>query len=420
MNNVAYRYRLSIWLLINLVWVSHLHAQESDLLQGQVSLLSLDQELHARSQLGGLTVDRLGYIYVANFHDAVWKVSPKGEVKLLTDGLYGASGNAIDAKGNLYQANFFAHSIVKIDRFGNISNFLEQGLDGPVGLIFDVHKNLYVCNFNQNNILKISPEKHISIFAEGPHFNGPNGITIDKEGCLYVVNFNDNQIIKLSPEGEPSVFADVPGTDGNAHITFYNDRLFVTKIKSNQVFQLNKTGSVKLLAGTGQTGLTEGNALEVLFSAPNGIGVDTQTGDLYVNNVNGQWTSQQPSTIEISKIELQTLPRMLSHYLDQQDTEQAKKLFKTYLEDPFHAGEDVGPAIGSLGWQYMAKRNVTGALTLFHLLESAYPDRWQSFFFLGDVYKIIGQLDRAKSYYQQALKIQPQNQILVERLKALE
>lgn len=392
-------------------------AQSSASLSDEVSILKLDQPLVSSSQLGGVTVDRLGFVYVSNFREAVWQISPAGEVKLLTDGLYGASGNTIDAKGNLFQANFLSHSLVKIDRFGEVSTYMEKGFNGPVGLVFDQAQNLYVCNFNENNILKISPDKQMSVFASGALFNGPNGITIDAAGNLYVVNFNNNDVVQIDSSGKATVFATIAGVDGNAHIVAYNDNFYVTKIKSNRVYQLNKAGKVKLLGGTGQSVITEGPALEASFAAPNGIGVDAQTGILYVNNVKGQWGSRQASTIEISKIKLLTLSQLLSHHLDKNEMEAAKKSFQEYRNDPFHAAEDVAAALVGLGWQYMTRRNVPASLLLFTLNSETYPDRWQSFFNLGEVYKIIGQAAQAKTFYEKALEKSPGNKRILERLK---
>lgn len=407
---------LSIGLLM--LFGQILSAQEKAILTDQVSVLATDLPLTARSQLGGVTVDRLGFVYVANFHDAVWKISPKGETKLLTDGLYGSSGNAIDGQGNLFQANFFSHTIVRIDRFGHISSFIEEGLSGPVGLVFDSDQNLYICNFNQNNILKVSSDKQMSVFASGAHFNGPNGITIDPEGNLYVANFNSNDVIKVTPSGESSVFATLPGVDGTAHAVYFNDRLFVTKIKSNRVYQINKAGEARLLAGNGKTAIKGGPALEASFSAPNGIGVDNLSGELYINNVKGQWSSRKASTIAVSKVKLLTITEILSHYLDQNDPEGAQKAYQAYRADPFTAEEDIALAVGNLGWQYMSQRNVQAALTLFTLNSEGYSDRWQPFFNLGEVYKIIGQTDKAKTYYEKALSNSPANKRILARLKS--
>ena|SRR2546428_2438194 len=56
-------------------------------------------------QVGGVTIDLVGNIYVADFGDLVWKITPEGERQVFASGLYGASGNAIDNEGNLLQSN---------------------------------------------------------------------------------------------------------------------------------------------------------------------------------------------------------------------------------------------------------------------------------------------------------------------------
>ena len=66
--------------------------------------------------VGGVAVDRSGAVYVADFGETVWKIMPDGRSKVFATGLYGASGNAIDAQGNLLQANFYGNYLSKIDR----------------------------------------------------------------------------------------------------------------------------------------------------------------------------------------------------------------------------------------------------------------------------------------------------------------
>jgi hypothetical protein len=83
---------------------------------------------------GGVTVDALGNIYVADFGEIVWKITPEGKRDVFASGLYGASGNAIDHEGNLLQSNFYGDSITKIDRKGQAQPFATSGLSGPVGI----------------------------------------------------------------------------------------------------------------------------------------------------------------------------------------------------------------------------------------------------------------------------------------------
>ena len=173
----------------------------------RVGTLELDRELDARGNLGGMTIDRLGFLYVANFRDAVWRISPDGEVTELTRSLYGASGNAVDRRGDLYQANFFANTITRIARTGEVSLFAD-GLEGPVGLAFDAAGTLYVCNCSGNTLSRVTLEGEVEPFAKSDLFACPNGIVAGDDGNLYVTNFNNLDVLRVSPAGEVERFVD--------------------------------------------------------------------------------------------------------------------------------------------------------------------------------------------------------------------
>src|SRR5436190_22246017 len=79
-------------------------------------------------RVGGVTIDLIGNIYVADFGDIVWKVTPEGERHEFASGFYGACGNAIDSEGNLLQSNFYGNSITKINRKGEPKLFITSGL----------------------------------------------------------------------------------------------------------------------------------------------------------------------------------------------------------------------------------------------------------------------------------------------------
>ena len=171
--------RLSLLIIGTLLLSGGSFAQNSPILADTMLTLKLSKPLHAYGRLGGMCTDKLGFIYVANFRDAVWRVSTDGEVKLLTDGLYGSSGNVVDGEGNLLQANFFGNTISKITREGEVSTYLSTELNGPVGMVFDESQNLYVCNCSNNRILKVTPDKKVSTFASGDAFQCPNSIALE-------------------------------------------------------------------------------------------------------------------------------------------------------------------------------------------------------------------------------------------------
>src|SRR5205814_4223957 len=126
--------------------------------------------------VGGVTIDALGNIYVADFGETVWKITPEGERHVFASGLYGASGNAIDNEGNLLQSNFYGDSITKIDRKGQAKPFV-SGLSGPVGITINKPTgDVYVANCRGNSIARITSDNTVSIFAKSDLFKCPNGL----------------------------------------------------------------------------------------------------------------------------------------------------------------------------------------------------------------------------------------------------
>src|SRR5437016_14603894 len=73
---------------------------------GQAAIRSLTDVIEGH-QVGGVTIDLVGDIYIADFGDVVWRITPEGERHEFASGFYGASGNAIDNEGNLLQSNFY-------------------------------------------------------------------------------------------------------------------------------------------------------------------------------------------------------------------------------------------------------------------------------------------------------------------------
>ena len=149
---------------------------------------------------GGVTTDLVGDIYVADFGDFVWKITPEGERHVFASGLYGASGNAIDNEGNLLQSNCYGNSITRIDRKGQTTPFVISGPSGPVGVAVNRQTgDIYVANCSGNSIARIARDGTVSPFAKSDLLRCPNGIAFDREGNLYVVNYRDNRMLKIDP-----------------------------------------------------------------------------------------------------------------------------------------------------------------------------------------------------------------------------
>ena len=131
----------------------------------------------------------------------LWKITPEGNVEELSRSLYGSSGIAVDRVGDIFQSNFYANTITRITRTGEISTYADTGLSGPVGIVVDDNDNLFACNCSDNSITKITPDRIVKTFASGELFNCPNGITSDGRGNLFVVNFGNDHIVRITPDG---------------------------------------------------------------------------------------------------------------------------------------------------------------------------------------------------------------------------
>ncbi len=239
---------------------------------------------------GGIEIDAQGNVYVGDMGPApdrtgttVYKITPQGEVGVFATGFLGASGNALDAKGNFFQSNLRRHSISKVTPSGEIRTFVE-GVIAPVGIAIDEEDNLYVANCGNNTIQKVTATGESSLYAASELFNCPNGITLGPKGDVYVANFRDGRVLKVLPDGSVSIVADVPG-GSNGHIIYGNGTFYVAARSAHQIYTMSPSGTLALLAGTGERGHQDGAAFEATFSLPNDLVLGPSGKVLYLNEV---------------------------------------------------------------------------------------------------------------------------------------
>lgn len=257
---------------------------------------------------GGLTVDKEGFIYVANFGDfindangeEVSRVDPgTGEVTVFATGLIGPSGNVFAENGDLYQANIAGNTISKITPEGEVSLFASRSLGSPVGVTFDADGNLYACNCGFGTISKYEPDGTSSRFVVNALLKCPNGLTIDEQGNLYAANFNNGDVIKITPDGSPEVLATLPG-DNNAHLVYHDGVIYVLGRRDNRLYRLSLEGEVTVIAGTGESGNEDGSGEEASFYIPNGIGISPDGSKIYViSRVFGEGPPLNPVLVRV-------------------------------------------------------------------------------------------------------------------------
>jgi sugar lactone lactonase YvrE len=381
-----------------------------------VKVLTLAPELDGA--VGGVAVDALGYVYVADFGEKVWKVDPFGKVEVLAHSMYGASGNAIDQDGNLLQSSFYGNFISRITRDGTVTTFA-SGLSGPVGVTVAPDGTVFACNCRSNVISRISPKGELADFAKGDLFNCPNGITMDGDGNVYVVNFNDGRMMKITPEGKASVFATIPG-GGNGHVVFVGPELYVTGFRSNRIYRVSDKGEVTPIAGDGRFGEKDGTGLETQFSSPNGIAYDRVRDVLYTNDhlvpfpVRFQFST--PATSTLRKIVFPSLYETAAAAFEESRDEGKRAILAYQKSRPARVNQ---LTINGLGYQFLQAGKTTEAIAVFEVATGLFPGDFNLWDSLGEAHKAAGNRDEAIRHYRKSLELNPANANAKAMLKEL-
>jgi DNA-binding beta-propeller fold protein YncE len=366
--------------------------------------------------VGGIAVDSLGYVYVADFRNAVWRISPDGTLTKHADGLYGASGNAIGPRGDLFQASFFGHFVSRISRTGEVEIWADEGLSGPVGIAAAPDGSLFVVNCSANTVSKIGPDRQVTAFAKHVLMSCPNGITFDDHGDLFVVSFNSTMILKITPDGTVSEFADIPGAGGNGHITFARGAFFVTKLRDNQVFRVQRDGEVTLLAGTGEAGTDDGAALEATFTSPNGIAAGQGGNDLWINDrTSGQGLGRGVSVVSMRRIRLVSLADVLNGLPLDAGVEAVRAAHAAYHES--HEGEDSSATAVRLGYAWLTAGRISEAVELFSLNAAMFDTDANALFHFGEAFRYTGRPVQAAEQYRKVLALDPDHANAAARLR---
>lgn len=371
--------------------------------------------------VGGVSIDQLGYVYIGDFHEHVWRLDPvSNQITSYFSGLYGASGNTFDRNGNLYHANFYGDSISRIARSGEVTTVLSEGLGGPVGIVFDADNNLLICNCSDQTIGKLTPDGKLSVFAKSDHFSCPNGITKNDQGDFFVVSFSSPKIIRITPDGEVSVFANTGG-NGVGHIVFLRGVFFATSFIDNKIYRITGQGKVSLFSGTGERSVKDGVVEEAAFSNPNGIAADPTGRFLYINDYIGDESASgiAMSPFSVRRIELPRLHKIVAYELDNRSSDAAITAYESYRNDPANRGENTEAEINSLGWTYLLKNQYEKAVFIFELNATSYAESWSAFSSLGAAYLRYGKDKPAIKALRRSLELNPDNTRAAARLKKL-
>ena len=228
-------------------------------------------------------------------------------------------GVAVDGAGVVYVADSSNNRIRKIAVDGTVSTLAGSGASGsaddsgtnatfnaPAGVATDASGNVYVTDSSNFKVRVISPTGAVKTLAGSGSAGSSDGLvseasfgflgdlTLDSSGNIYVADWGNSMIRKITPEGMVTTIAgtgNTGSTDGPvSSATFYAPRgiaidtagnLYVADSGNNKVRKIDTKGDVSTLAGSGVSTFADGLGVAASFANPYSVAVDTH-GNVFV------------------------------------------------------------------------------------------------------------------------------------------
>lgn len=281
----------------------------------------------------GIATDGDDLFIADTFNHLIRKITPEGMVTTLAGSgiagsdngsgsnasFYRPSGIAVDSGGNLFVAEVDNHLIRKVTPGGEVSLFAGNGEAGdadgkgsaarfnhPYKLAFGPSGNLFVTEFGNRKIRSITPEGVVSTYAGNgkrgrrdssrlrASFEKPSGIAVGRDGTVYVADRNSHTIRKIAPDGQVSTIAgsgQSGSSDGKGPAAGFSQPnglaigpdgyLYVADTGNNKIRVITPQGVVKSVAGSGESGSRDGYGETARFYGPRDLVFDG-SGTLYV------------------------------------------------------------------------------------------------------------------------------------------
>jgi DNA-binding beta-propeller fold protein YncE len=172
--------------------------------------------------------------------------------------------------------------------------------------------DLYIADSENNEIERVTPGGVLSIVAgtgsaglptPGPatrsRLSYPDGVAVDPDtGDLYIADSLNSRIEQVTPGGILSIIAgdgghgpSKPGPATHSDLGFPGEvavepstgDLYIADPGNSEIEQVTPGGILSIIAGTGLQGKpTPGEATKSRLTAPEGVAVNSSTGDLYI------------------------------------------------------------------------------------------------------------------------------------------
>jgi len=195
----------------------------------------------------------------------------------------------VDSAGTVYVSDFKNNTIRKIAN-GTVSTLPSAQLNEPIGVAVDSVGNVYVADASNNIIRKITPSGTMSTLAVG--FKYPTGVAIDSAGLLYVADSGNHAIRTVTSSGVVNTLAG--GSNGNQDgwgssasfnypygVAVTSSGIVYVADRSNNMIRRIENGYVMTIAGSNNSGSSDGTGASASFSNPESVAVDS-AGIVYV------------------------------------------------------------------------------------------------------------------------------------------
>ncbi len=200
--------------------------------------------------------------------DSVIEVESQ-KVRVFATGFKGADGITIDYAGNMYVGNRKSNVISKVNKEGEVQDFVALQCSELLCMTADNENNIYAAG--KDKVFKITSQGNVTVLAED--FTCADDLRLDQKGNLYITDSFENRVYKLTPDLHKSIFIDSDISQETlgigwhiTGITFDNEfkSLYIAKMKEGKIlrYPINDDG----IAGNPEIvaeGLREPDHLEI-------------------------------------------------------------------------------------------------------------------------------------------------------------
>ena len=228
----------------------------------------------------GVAVDAKGNVYIADYlNNNVWKAPATGSASTVGTGLSYPSGVAVDGAGNVFIADYGNGKVKEVPRTGSSYGTqisLSSSATQPTGVAVDGSGNIYIADYGQNKVYKQTPSagSYSETTVPTTGLSNPYLVAADAFGNVYIADSGNGRVVEVpwsgSAFGTQITIVDSLASPSGVAIDG-NGNLYISATGNSQVLKATLSGVGYILTPV-QTGA---------LSSPYGLAVDG-AGNLFV------------------------------------------------------------------------------------------------------------------------------------------